>query len=209
MKKLILNVFAAALVAAITSCHDITSSNTSDSAEAVQEKPGKNANPTDTTAATKDSTAATGSKTADVDTKFTSEAGVGGMMEVELGKLAQSKAVAPEVVELANMMVLDHTKANNELKAIAAIKKIKVPTILDEKHRKDYEKLSKMARSEFDKAYTEYMVKDHKEDIDKFKAEAEKGKDAELKGFAGKHVPILQHHLQLAEKAKTVADAKK
>jgi putative membrane protein len=44
------------------------------------------------------------------------------------------------------------------------------------------------------------MVKDHKEDIDEFKKEAQDGKDPELKAFAAKHVPILEHHLQMANR---------
>ena len=203
MKKLLFNMLVASLTIATVSCNNRQGSNVADSSEAVQKSPGDNADPKDTTAAKQDST----QKNSDED--FALQAAAGGMMEVELGRLAQNKGIAPKVMHLANMMVTDHTKANNELKTIAAAKGIKLPTLLDKDHQKDYDELSKMERKDFDKAYTEYMVKDHKEDIEKFKKEAESGKDPELKAFASKHVPILEHHLKMSQETKTVADAKK
>lgn len=141
------------------------------------------------------------------DYEYAVKAANGGMLEVELGKLAQNKAISPDVMKFANMMVADHSKANTELKGIAGTKMITLPAILSNDKQKDYDDFSKMKREEFDKAYTEYMVKDHKEDIEEFKKEAQDGKDNELKAFASKHVPILEHHLQMAEQAaKTVKD---
>jgi putative membrane protein len=43
------------------------------------------------------------------------------------------------------------------------------------------------------------MVDDHKEDIEKFQQEADKGKDPDVKKFAKDHLPILKKHLALAE----------
>jgi putative membrane protein len=43
------------------------------------------------------------------------------------------------------------------------------------------------------------MVDDHKEDLEKFEKQAEKGKDADLKKFASEHVPVLRKHLELAQ----------
>jgi putative membrane protein len=135
------------------------------------------------------------------DAEYAVMAANGGMLEVELGKLAQTKATSPKVVEFAKMMVEDHSKANKELMGIAGAKFITLPAILDNKKQKDYDDFAKMDKKDFDKAYTDYMVKDHKEDIDEFKKEAQDGKDAELKAFAAKHVPILEHHLQAAQAA--------
>lgn len=135
------------------------------------------------------------------DTKFAVAAANGGLLEVQLGKLAQTKSVTPKVLAFAKMMVDDHSKANKELMAIAGTKTITLPAILDNKTQKDYDDMAKLGKIEFDKAYTDYMVKDHKEDIDEFQKEADNGKDAELKAFAAKHVPILKHHLEMAQQA--------
>ncbi|MBB5397888.1 DUF4142 domain-containing protein [Mucilaginibacter sp. AK015] len=135
------------------------------------------------------------------DTKFAVMAANGGMMEVQLGKLALSKGSSPKVLEFAKMMVDDHSKANKELMGIAGTKTITLPAILDNKTQKDYDDMAKLNKAEFDKAYTDYMVKDHKEDIEEFQKEADKGKDAELKAFAAKTVPVLKHHLEMAQQA--------
>lgn len=140
------------------------------------------------------------------DTKFAVTAANGGLMEVQLGKLAQTKGSSPKVLEFGKMMVEDHSKANKELMALAGAKTITLPAILDNKTQKDYDDMAKLNKAEFDKAYTDFMVKDHKEDIEVFEKEAKDGKDAELKAFAAKHVPILKHHLEMAQQA---ADAVK
>jgi len=43
----------------------------------------------------------------------------GGMMEVALGKLAREKGQSADVKKFGERMVTDHSKANNDLKAIA------------------------------------------------------------------------------------------
>ena len=98
-------------------------------------------------------------------------------------------------------MVDDHSKANSELATLAAQKQISIPPTLSEKKQTKYDDLSKIKGSEFDKAYAKFMVEDHKEDIEAFKKEAEKGIDAELKAWAAEKVPTLEHHLMMAEAA--------
>ena len=135
------------------------------------------------------------------DNKFAVAAANGGLMEVQLGKLAQTKGASPKVIEFGKMMVEDHSKANKELMAIAGTKTITLPAVLDNKTQKDYDDMAKLNKGDFDKAYTDYMVKDHKEDIEEFQKEADKGKDAVLKAFAAKTVPVLKHHLEMAQQA--------
>ena len=61
------------------------------------------------------------------------------------------------------------------------------------------DKLTKLSGAEFDREYMETMVDDHKEDIEKFQTQADKGKDPELKKFASENLPILKKHLELAQ----------
>jgi putative membrane protein len=56
------------------------------------------------------------------DKKFIMEAAHGGMMEVELGKIAAQKATSDEVKQFAQRMVDDHSKANDELMQLASSK---------------------------------------------------------------------------------------
>ena len=138
------------------------------------------------------------------DTKFAVAAADGGMLEVELGKLALTNASSSKVKEFAQMMVNDHGKANDELKALAQTKNISLPAALSSKNQDRYSDMAKKKGADFDKDYTSFMVDDHKEDIEAFKKEAEKGKDAELKNWAASKVPVLEHHLMMAQAADSI-----
>jgi len=143
----------------------------------------------------------------DRDKKFVDCALHDGMMEVKLGELAQSNASSAEVKNLGKHMIDDHTKAGNELKAMAERKRLPVPSALTEKQQKAYDKLAQKKGTDFDKAYSHCMVKDHKKAICKFKKEAKKGDDSELKTWADKIVPTLEHHKHMSEQ--TCKDVRK
>lgn len=131
--------------------------------------------------------------------EFASEAAEGGMMEVQLGELAQSNATSPKVKEFGQMMVTDHTKANEELKELAQTKKIALPAALGTEKMNKYNELREKKGNEFDKAYIEYMIKDHEEDIELFREESKEGEDPEIRAWAGGKLPTLEHHLQAAQ----------
>jgi putative membrane protein len=131
------------------------------------------------------------------DTDFMTKAALGGMAEVELGKLAATKAQSAEVKQFAQKMVAEHTKANDELKALAGEKNFSMPVRLDAKHQAVMDKLNGLSGADFDKAYVEAMVADHEETVATFKSEADGGKDADVKAWAGKTLPNLQMHLDM------------
>lgn len=135
----------------------------------------------------------------DNDEDFVKEAASGGLMEVELGRLAEQNARNPRVKKFGAMMVKDHSKANEELRSIATSKNINFPANMDDKHMDKVEDLRKKNGEEFDKDYMDQMVDDHEKDIDKFKKEAEDGKNAEVKAFASKTISTLMMHLDSAK----------
>jgi putative membrane protein len=145
-------------------------------------------------------------KDTEKDADFAVAAADGGMLEVQLGQLAVSKGTTDAVKKFGQSMVDDHSKANNELKALAAQKNITLPSSLSDEKQKKYNDLSEKTGAEFDKAYAKFMVEDHKEDIDAFKKEAENGKDADLKSWAAGKVPVLEHHLSMAEQTRDAVD---
>jgi putative membrane protein len=142
------------------------------------------------------------------DNEFAVAAAEGGLLEVALGKLAQTQGMTPEIKELGKSMELDHSKANEELTEIAAQKKIILPGTLSDKNQKILNELSKKSGADFDKAYADLMVADHKEDIDLFRKESEKGNDADLKAWSLAKLPILALHLEMAKVAKELLKEK-
>ena len=59
--------------------------------------------------------------------------------------------------------------------------------------------MNKLSGAEFDDAYMQQQVKDHQTTILLFQTEANSGQDTKLKAFAAETLPILQHHLQMAQ----------
>ena len=150
---------------------------------------------------TSTNTATTGGIAVDEeDSKFATEAAVGGMAEVELGKLALEKATSQQVKDFASMMVKDHGAANTELMAIAQQKNITLPSTVDDDHKKKMDDLSKKTGADFDKAYVDEMVSGHKSTLKLMEDEARDGKDTDLKAFAAKTAPVVQSHLVMINK---------
>lgn len=128
--------------------------------------------------------------------EFAVKAANGGMLEVELGRLAGEKAASKDVKDFGAMMVKDHSKANDELKGIAATQNITLPTTLGEEYQKHVNDMAKLSGKEFDKKYVSMMVDDHKDDIEEFKKAVEDEKtNPAVKDFATKTLPTLQKHM--------------
>jgi putative membrane protein len=134
------------------------------------------------------------------DHKFAMEAAMGGLMEVELGRLAAQKGASDEVRQFGQRMVDDHSKANEELMRVASSKGMTAPAALDAKHQAEMQKLSALSGEKFDKEYVKMMVKDHKKDVGEFQKEANGGMDADIKAFAASALPTLREHLQMIQR---------
>lgn len=199
MKKIMMSFGLVAFLALGIGCGGNQSSETASSDSSTMTNKS-----TDTTATSSSSAAASMSSDKDTskadDRDFVMEAASGGLMEVTLGKLAQANAASAQVKQFGQMMVTDHSKANTELKAVAAKKNMTISAEPMEKQQKMIDDLKTKKGADFDKAYVEMMVDDHKEDVGKFKDEADKGKDADVKAFAAKTLPVLQKHLDHIQK---------
>ncbi|MBD1393594.1 DUF4142 domain-containing protein [Mucilaginibacter glaciei] len=133
------------------------------------------------------------------DAKFATDAANAGMAEVAAGKVASEKATNPQVKEFAAMMVMDHTKANEELMAIAKNKNITLPVAPDEDHQKMLTEMSAKTGKDFDKAYVDAMVDGHKKVASMLEDASKNCKDADLMAFATKTLPTVKEHLAKIE----------
>jgi len=133
------------------------------------------------------------------DAAFMKHAAEAGLMEVRLAQLAQQKATSDDVKQYAKQLEAEHSKANDQLKQIAAQKKVDLPTTMGDKHQKMVSKLEGASADSFDREYMKMMVKDHKKDIKEFQKHADRSMDSDVKEFAQSTLPNLQKHLQQAE----------
>jgi putative membrane protein len=134
------------------------------------------------------------------DAKFAVKAVSGGMAEVELGKLATVKGRSKAVKDFGAMMIADHSKANMELKELAKQKKNVLPDSAGKEEADLKVKLSQKSNTEFDKAYVDAMVEDHKKDIAAFENARVTVKYPEMKALIETALPMLKIHLTAIEK---------
>ncbi|KAA0989232.1 DUF4142 domain-containing protein [Dyadobacter aurulentus] len=137
-----------------------------------------------------------GSAVAEDDAEFAVEAANGGMAEVALSKIAEEKATDPKVKAFAKQMVTDHSKANEELKTLASSKNITLPSAPNEEKQKAAADLGGKSGSDFDKAYIAQMKKDHDNTVKLFEDAQKEVKDAELKAFIDKTLPVIKAHAE-------------
>jgi putative membrane protein len=131
---------------------------------------------------------------------FVKEAAMSDMMEIESSKIAQQKGNAAEK-KFADQMIADHTKTSTELKALVGSGdvKVEIPAALDDASKKKLAKLSEAKPEDFAGEYDPMQVSAHKDAVSLFERYAKGGDNAKLKDWAGKTLPHLQHHLEMAQ----------
>lgn len=134
--------------------------------------------------------------------QFVDDASAKGIAEVEAGKLALEKSQSQDIKTFAQQMIDDHTKANEQLRSLAQQKKLEVSSdaeLMD----KAKAMILQVRDDSFDRSYANNQVVAHEQTIAIFRTEAQTGKDTELKAFAAKTLPTLEHHLQEAKALQT------
>ena len=135
------------------------------------------------------------------DQDFMQKAATGGIAEVSLGQQVSSAAKNSDAKGFADKMVTDHGKANDELKQLASNKGVTLPTDTDQAHKDAAQKV--MSDKNVDKAYMDEMVKDHDKDVKEFEEASKKAKDADLKAWIDKTLPVLKEHQKMAHDIKS------
>jgi len=130
---------------------------------------------------------------------FVTEAASGNLLEIRSGNLAAQQGESQAVEDYGAHMVTDHTAASAELLTLATAKGLSVPTDLSARHQQQYNVLTPLAGTAFDKAFMDLMVKSHQEQVDLFERASKGVNDSDLRSFAAGKLPTLKTHLQEAE----------
>ena len=160
MKRIFLYGLVSSLLI-IAGCH----SSTTDSVKTAEKENNDNADSLRKKQSVTDSSTAIPSKQ---DADFIVKAASGGMLEVELGKLAQSHAARQGVKDFGALMVQDHSKGGEALLSLAMAKKVVLPDSVSNDQKKERNNLMKKHGLAFDRSYISLMVQDHKDDIAEF-----------------------------------------
>src|SRR3979409_2081423 len=131
---------------------------------------------------------------------FVKEVAISDMFEIDSNKLGQEKGNAAEKT-FASQMVADHTKTPTELKGLVSRGKVqaRLPTALDSSHQSKVDKLKAESGKDFSSDFDSMQVSAHKDAVSLFERYAKGGDNADLKDWAGKTLPALRHHLDMAQ----------
>lgn len=133
------------------------------------------------------------------DIQFATDAYRSGMLNIRLAELTIGKARSDSVRVLGRQAVIEHTKANEQMKSIAMAKTMAMPDSLSKAGRKIYDDLARHTGARFDSAYVQVVIAEHKKAIASFKALEEEGSDPEIRNWASATLPVLKHHLMVAQ----------
>lgn len=132
------------------------------------------------------------------DQAFVRSANQAGLMEVEASRIAQEVSASEEIRSFAGKMIADHGKASAELEQIAGKKSLSVPGKIDAEQAAKLQALRSKTGADFNAAYAMQMSDDHAAAVALFEA-GTRLRDAELAAFAGRTLPVLRMHKQMAD----------
>jgi putative membrane protein len=144
---------------------------------------------------------------------FVTGVAISDLFEIESNRLAEQKGSAQEK-SFAQQMVTDHTKTSNDLKGLVTSGKVKaeLPTAIDSSYQSKLDKLKGASGKDFSSDFNSYQVSAHKDAVSLFERYANGGDNGDLKAWAGKTLPTLRHHLEMAQelgKAPSVGQSSK
>lgn len=139
---------------------------------------------------------------------FVKKAGLTNLFEIKAGQIAEQKADNSKVKTYAKMIVSDHQKAQDDLKAaVKGVHGVSVPGSLDQKHNKLIKQLKSASGARFLKTFKAQQVKGHKDGIKLFQDYGRAAREPKLKQFAQSALPVLKKHLQHAQDLPTSMSA--
>ena len=130
---------------------------------------------------------------------FVKEVALSDMTEMAAAQLGRERGNAQQKT-FADQMITDHTKTSEDLKTITpADAKTVIPSALDSSSQSKIDKLRDAKPEDFSSDFDSMQVSAHKDAVSLFERYAKGGEDPKLKDWAGKTLPTLRHHLEMAQ----------
>jgi len=132
--------------------------------------------------------------------QFIGIAGVGNLFEIQSSQTALEKAQSADIKAFAQMMITDHTQANEQLAAVIQQADISVvpPNGIDAASAEKMEDIQTVTTDQFDRKYLRWQIQTHQASVALFTSYAQGGDNEQLKQFAAEMLPKLQAHLTRA-----------
>jgi len=127
------------------------------------------------------------------------------LTEAHQGQMATNQAARADVKDLGRTLAADCTHSYEELTELAAKAGVALPKSIDGAKNRSVQQLAHLKGNHFDVLYSKHEVVAQKKAIAVFKREAAHGRDADIKAWASKMLPVVEKHLQLAEQSSKAA----
>lgn len=132
------------------------------------------------------------------DKNFAVDATYSNLAETRMGQLAMDKGANLSVREFGEMMVTEHTEAQDQLALIAESLDIALPDTLAIEQRVLYEQLSLLEDEAFDSAYISSQITAHREAQQIFQRQIDQGLNSQLHAYASNTLLKINLHLENA-----------
>jgi putative membrane protein len=144
------------------------------------------------------------------DRKMLQDLAQGNMAEVDAGKMALEKSQNAEVKKFAQQMVDEHGSSLADVQALARAKNVTLPDGAGAMAKTKATALRALSGNLFDREYAKRSgVGDHESTVKLLQKIQKDGKDGDLKALAGKMLPTVEHHLEMAKQLAASAAAAK
>lgn len=144
--------------------------------------------------------APTATRLAAADLAFANTAAGNDLYEIEVSRIALTRASSPQVRGYAQMLIDHHTMSSNQLKAVLHAKGVMPPATLPPDKQAKVAQLSRLQGQEFDREFIRVSgVQDHQTAVALFDQASRTVADPDVRGFAVKTLPVLRQHLQSAQ----------
>ncbi|HLU88352.1 MAG TPA: DUF4142 domain-containing protein [Cyclobacteriaceae bacterium] len=132
------------------------------------------------------------------DKNFAVDATYSNLAETRMGQLAMDKGANLSVREFGEMMVTEHTEAQDQLALIAESLDILLPDTLATEQRVLHEQLSLLEDEAFDSAYISSQITAHREAQQIFQRQIDQGLNSRLHAYASNTLLKINLHLENA-----------
>jgi putative membrane protein len=124
--------------------------------------------------------------------------------EIEAGSTASTKGLTDSVRQYGQLMVTEHTMAENSLDSLANVLGVTLADTLSAEHQALKQMLNNTTGYAFDTLYIGSQLRDHQKVIGFFNNEISNGSHPSVKGYANRYLPHIQMHYQRADSIRRV-----
>lgn len=134
------------------------------------------------------------------DELFAQAAAASGLAEIAVSNIALKNGT-DESKKHAQQMIDDHTRANQQLMALAQAKRVALPRTVSIQDAAAAAALAGLKGEDFDREFMKQQHAAHICSVQLFTTEAERGQDPDMKALAAKTLPTLKEHLKMFKDA--------